>query len=217
MISIDLAAAAELSVTSTRPKVEDRGFMVDYLRRSAEAMVAFAEDEAAQAAMHDLAERISTSLAAGGRLLVAGNGGSAADAQHIAAEFTGRLMYDRRPLSAVALTTDSSSLTAISNDYGFAEVFARQVSALGCPGDVFLGISTSGKSPNILRAFQAARDAGVITAAFSGEAGIVGATCDVTVAVPSAWTPLIQQMHITAGHIVCGLVERTLCPQRVED
>ncbi|NHO19094.1 SIS domain-containing protein [Acetobacter oeni] len=187
--------------------------MTDYLRQSAGAMAAFAEDKVSQAVMLDLAARITRSLDAGGRLLIAGNGGSAADAQHIAGEFTARLMYDRRPLSAVALTTDTSSLTAIGNDYGFADIFSRQLLALGREGDVFLGITTSGRSPNILRGFEVAREAGILAAAFTGHEGIAGAPCDVTLAVPSRWTPVIQQLHITAAHIVCGLVERALCPR----
>ncbi|NHN87363.1 D-sedoheptulose 7-phosphate isomerase [Acetobacter conturbans] len=193
----------------------DRGFMTDYLRQSAEAMAAFAHHEESQQVMLAMAAHIVTSLENGGRLLVAGNGGSAADAQHIAGEFTARLMYDRRPLSAVALTTDTSAITAIGNDYSFADIFSRQVMALGRPGDVFLGITTSGRSPNILRAFEAAREAGLVTAAFTGHAGVQGAHCNVTLAVPANWTPVIQQLHITAAHIVCGLVERALCPRPV--
>ncbi|BCK75740.1 phosphoheptose isomerase [Acetobacter aceti NRIC 0242] len=193
----------------------DKGFMTDYLRQSAEAMAAFAQDEASQAVMLDMGVRIVTALENGGRLLIAGNGGSAADAQHIAGEFTARLMYDRRPLSAVALTTDTSGITAIGNDYGFADIFSRQVMALGREGDVFLGITTSGRSPNILRAFEAAREIGLVTAAFTGHAGVQGVHCDVTLAVPANWTPVIQQLHITAAHIVCGLVERALCPRPV--
>lgn len=193
----------------------DRGFMTDYLRQSADAMAAFAREEDAQQIMLLMAEKIVTSLRNGGRLLVAGNGGSAADAQHIAGEFTGRLMYDRRPLSAIALTTDTSAMTAIANDYSFADIYSRQVMALGREGDVFLGISTSGRSANILRAFEAAREVGMVTAAFTGHAGVQGAHCDVTLAVPATWTPVIQQLHITAAHIVCGLVERALCPRPV--
>lgn len=205
--------APNLNADATAAVRDDRGFMTDYLRQSAEAMAAFARDAAAQEVMLDMAARIVAALEAGGRLLIAGNGGSAADAQHIAGEFTARLMYDRRPLSAVALTTDTSSLTAIGNDYGFVDIFSRQVLALGRPGDVFLGITTSGTSPNILRAFEVAREAGLVTAAFTGHAGVRGAPCDVALAVPSVWTPVIQQLHITAAHIVCGLVERALCPR----
>ncbi|MDG6094152.1 D-sedoheptulose 7-phosphate isomerase [Acetobacter sp. AN02] len=191
---------------------EDRHFVTDFLNHSAEAVVAFREDETARQAMFDLAAAIIRSLQSGGRLLVAGNGGSAADAQHIAGEFTARLMYDRRPLAAIALTTDSSALTAIGNDYGFDHVFSRQVQALGRPGDVFLGISTSGRSPNVIRALEAAREAGLVCAAFTGTRGMQY-DCDITVAAPSDKTAIIQQVHIIAAHIVCALAERALCPK----
>ncbi|MBE7212137.1 MAG: SIS domain-containing protein, partial [Gluconacetobacter diazotrophicus] len=128
--------------------------MSDYLDRSARAMADFAADPAVRERLHAMADRITHSIGAGGKLLVCGNGGSAADAQHIAGEFISRLMYDRRPLPAVALTTDTSALTATANDYGFEHVFSRQVQALGRPGDVLLGISTSGRSPNVLRALD---------------------------------------------------------------
>lgn len=210
MILTDTPPASAAATVAT-----DHGFMTDYLRQSAEAMTAFAQDEASRNVMIAMATQIVRALENGGRLLIAGNGGSAADAQHIAGEFTARLMYDRRPLSAVALTTDSSALTAIGNDYSFADIFSRQVLALGRAGDVFLGITTSGRSVNILRAFEAAREAGLVTAAFAGHAGVQGAHCDVTLAVPARWTPVIQQLHITAAHIVCGLVERALCPRPV--
>ncbi|GAJ28570.1 D-sedoheptulose 7-phosphate isomerase [Acidomonas methanolica] len=191
----------------------DRAFMRDYLDKSAAAMSAFASDRRLAAQLLELGGLIADSLAAGGKLLTAGNGGSAGDAQHIASEFTARLMYDRRPLAAVALTTDSSSLTAISNDYGYEHVFARQVLALGRPGDVFLGISTSGRSPNILRAFTEARRAGLTTIAFCGSATTDLPDVDHVFSASSDWTPVIQQVHITAGHIVCGIVERRLCPR----
>jgi D-sedoheptulose 7-phosphate isomerase len=193
-------------------------FIASFLSDSASAAAAFARDTAAHEVMTAMAAAISRSLDDGGKLLVAGNGGSAADAQHIAGEFVARLMYDRRPLAAIALSTDTSSMTATANDYGFAHVFERQVLALGRPGDVFLGISTSGRSPNILRALDAARDRGLVTLGFTGEAGMQpgeGGTdrCRLTLRAPSAWTPVIQQIHITAAHVVCALVERTLCPQ----
>ena len=149
----------------------------------------------------------------GGKLLVAGNGGSAGDAQHIAGEFVARLMYDRAPLPAIALTTDSSGLTAIGNDYGFEMIFERQVRALGARGDVFLGISTSGRSPNVLRAFAAARAAGLHCLGFAGaEAGPMREHCDLLLEVPSPRTAVIQQLHITAAHIFCALVEREMFP-----
>lgn len=190
----------------------DRAFTKDYLTKSAAAMADFAQNEALTAQMITLGEVIAHALSQGGKLLTAGNGGSAGDAQHISGEFTARLMYDRRPLAAIALTTDSSSLTAISNDYGFEHAFARQVIALGRPGDVFLGITTSGRSPNILRAFAEARRMGLTTIAFCGCAVPETEDVDHIFRAPSAWTPIIQQIHITAAHIVCGIVERRLCP-----
>lgn len=192
---------------------EDSLYISDFLKDSEAAVVAFRKDVAAREHMFALAGAIVTSLRAGGRLLVAGNGGSAADAQHIAGEFTARLMYDRRPLSAIALTTDTSSLTAISNDYGYEYVFSRQVQAYGRPGDVFLGISTSGRSPNIIKAFDAAREGGMICAAMTGRRGMDFA-CDITLRAPEDRTALVQQIHIMAAHCVCALVERALCPKK---
>ena len=144
-------------------------FVAAWLARSAAATNAFAADSGAIALLGDISGAIAKSLAAGGKLLVAGNGGSAADAQHIAAEFVGRMNYDRAPLAAVALTTDTSALTAIGNDYGFDLLFERQVRGLGKRGDVVLGISTSGRSPNVLRAFEAARKCGMLTVGFTGQ------------------------------------------------
>jgi len=190
----------------------ERAFTTDFLTRSAEGMAAFRDDAACLNMMVDIADRISASLDAGGKLMIAGNGGSAADAQHIAGEFTARLMYDRRPLAALALTTDTSGMTAISNDYGYDHVFSRQVAALGRPGDVFVGITTSGRSPNIVRALDEAQRLGLTTVAFCGLDG-VATHADHALCVPSSWTPIIQQLHITAAHIICGLVERRLCPQ----
>jgi D-sedoheptulose 7-phosphate isomerase len=173
----------------------------------------FAESAEARDVLARMGETISQALRDGGKLLIAGNGGSAADAQHIAGEFTSRLMFDRRPLAALALTTDTSGLTAIANDYGYEHVFARQITALGRPGDVLLGISTSGRSPNVLRAIETAREVGLICLGFAGEdGGAMRELCDLILEAPSAWTPVIQQVHITAAHVVCALVERALCP-----
>jgi D-sedoheptulose 7-phosphate isomerase len=142
---------------------------------------------------------------------LAGNGGSAADAQHIAGEFISRLFFDHAPLPAIALTTDTSVLTAIGNDYGYEKVFERQVLGLGQPGDVFLGISTSGKSVNILRAFAAAKEKGLITLGFTGAAGgPMDNVCDHVLRAPATETALIQQIHIVAAHIICGLVEKRI-------
>jgi len=204
------------SSSSPVPEGSDGAFVADFLVQSVRGMEAFAADADALAAATALAAAIASSLERGGKLLIAGNGGSAADAQHIAGEFTSRLMYDRRPLAALALTTDTSGLTAIGNDYGFDAVFSRQVQALGRPGDVFLGITTSGRSPNVRQALEAARAQGLVTSAFTGRGGAALLEADIVLAAPSDWTPVIQQVHITAAHIVCGLVERRLCPRPAE-
>jgi len=149
----------------------------------------------------------------GGQLLLFGNGGSAADAQHIAAEFVGRYLRDRPALPALALATNTSATTAIANDYGFAEVFARQVEAFGRPGDVALGISTSGDSENVVRALEVARRDGLGTIALTGVVGSrTEAVAELCLAVPVAETPHIQECHILLGHIVCEIVERELFP-----
>lgn len=152
-----------------------------------------------------------TALEGGGKILLFGNGGSAADAQHLATELTVRYVRDREPIAALALTTDSSALTAIGNDLGFEELFARQLRALGRPGDVALGISTSGRSPNVVRALQAARDGGLVPAALSGgDGGELPGLADPLLIVPSRTTARIQEMHITLGQMLCGALERGL-------
>lgn len=157
------------------------------------------------------AERIVRSLSAGGQLLTVGNGGSAADAQHIAAELTGRFLKDRPPLRALVLHGNSSALTATANDYGFDQVFAREVQAHGRPGDVLLALSTSGTSPNILNAVRAARGAGVYAIGMTGRSGgELRALCDLCLCVPSDATPRVQEMHILIGHTLCQLVEARL-------
>jgi D-sedoheptulose 7-phosphate isomerase len=182
-----------------------------FFRRSQQAVEQASADAKFMASVIAAAERIAASLKNGGKALLAGNGGSAADAQHIAAELVGRFVNDRAPLAAVALTTDTSALTAIGNDYGFEQVFARQVSALARPGDVFIGISTSGKSPNIVAALNAARKLGMINIGMTREGTTpMHALCDVTIGVPATETALIQQIHITAAHAICHLVEREL-------
>lgn len=156
-------------------------------------------------------ERIAQALRAGGKLLLCGNGGSAADAQHIAAELTGRFIQERRPLAAVALTTDTSALTCIGNDYGFDDVFARQLQAIARPGDVLLAISTSGHSRNVLRAVEVARSEGVISIGLLGrDGGALRALCDLSLVVPSTVTARIQESHILIGHTLCGLIEHEL-------
>jgi D-sedoheptulose 7-phosphate isomerase len=155
---------------------------------------------------------VARSMAAGGRLLVCGNGGSAADAQHIAAELTGRFFRDRKPLPALALHGNTSSLTAIGNDYGYDEVFAREVGAHGRRGDVLLAISTSGNSRNILRAIEEAREKRIAVIGLTGESGgKMRDLCDVCLCVPSSSTPRIQECHILIGHTICELLEQILC------
>ena len=149
-----------------------------------------------------------TTLKSGGKVLLCGNGGSAADAQHIAAELTGRYKSERKGLPAIALTTDTSALTAISNDYGYDRVFDRQVEALANKGDLLIGISTSGNSQNIISALTSAKAAGCQTLGFSGrEGGKMNKVCDINLVVPSTDTPRIQEMHILIGHILCQAVD----------
>lgn len=144
----------------------------------------------------------------GGKVLLCGNGGSAADAQHIATEFTGRYKSERKALAAIALTTDTSALTAIGNDYGFDEVFARQVEALGDDKDLLIAISTSGNSSNIVKALQKAKEIRCATLGFSGKGGgSMNGLCDLNIVIPSSNTPRIQEMHILIGHIICQAID----------
>jgi len=182
-----------------------------HFRRSLDALERAAGDDQFRVALLAIAQAVEKTFRAGGKAMLAGNGGSAADAQHIAGEFLSRLRIDRNPLPAIALTTDSSVLTAIGNDYGYEQVFERQLRGLGRAGDVFIAISTSGKSPNVLAALRAAREIGITTIGFTGAAsGAMRPLCDIVLAAPSDDTPLIQQIHITAAHAICELVERNL-------
>ncbi len=161
------------------------------------------------------ASLIEARLRAGGKLLICGNGGSAADSQHIAAEFVNRFRMDRRPLAAVALSTDTSILTACGNDYGFDLVFEKQVQALGRSGDVLWAISTSGNSPNVIRALDAARAMGIATIGFSGSSGgRMKGRCDLLIRAAASDTPRIQEIQIFLAHMVCELVEAALCRKR---
>ncbi len=179
------------------------------IRESARLQLAFLEDHL------DLIVRVSEvvvrAMRAGGKILLFGNGGSAADAQHIAAELVNRFLLDRRALPAIALTTDSSVITSISNDRDYAEVFARQVEALGRPGDVAIGISTSGQSASVVRGLETASTSQMRTVAFTGgDGGKLAALVDYAFVVPSRSTPRIQEVHATLGHVLCELVEREL-------
>ncbi|MCX8133979.1 MAG: SIS domain-containing protein [Roseococcus sp.] len=172
---------------------------------------------AADAALCEAAARTAdlciAALRGGGKLLLCGNGGSAADAQHWAGELVGRFHRDRRGLPAIALTTDSSVLTGIGNDYGYARVFARQVEALGAAGDVLIALSTSGNSANVLAALEAARARGLARIGFTGASGgAMAALCDICLRVPSTSTPRIQEGHEVLGHALCAAIEAALCP-----
>jgi D-sedoheptulose 7-phosphate isomerase len=181
---------------------------VDEARRVMSAML---EDDLLVATLERAAQACISTLRNGGKVLLAGNGGSAADAQHIAAEFVSRFAFDRAGLAAIALTTDTSILTAIGNDYGYEKLFARQLQALGNKGDVFIAYSTSGKSPNILLALKEARARGLTCIGLSGNrAGPMAEACDHYLAVPSGDTPKIQEGHLVLGHILCGLVENAI-------
>ena len=175
----------------------------------------FQENPALIAQLQRAGEACGRALRQGRKILLAGNGGSAADAQHIAAEFVVRMCGDRKALPAIALTTDTSILTAASNDYGFEHVFARQVDALGNEGDVFIGISTSGGSPNIVRAMQVAREKRLVTIALTGERPTpLADLADFLLQVPSTRTQNIQEVHIMMGHTICSLAERAFLTEQ---
>ncbi len=189
-------------------------FIEAYLDETLLSTQAFCSDARHRRVLTDMADAIVAALRNRGKLLVCGNGGSAGDAQHIAGEFISRLIYDRAPLAAIALTTDTSVLTATGNDYGYEHVFERQVLGLGQPGDVLLGISTSGNSANVLRAFAAGKEKQLVCIGFTGaQGGPMIKACDLLLQAPSTRTAIIQQLHIIAAHIVCALVERTMFPQ----
>jgi D-sedoheptulose 7-phosphate isomerase len=178
--------------------------ITDHIRVAEQVLLQSAKIEA-------LSRLCSVVILGGGKILLAGNGGSAADAQHLAAELTGRFEMERPALPAIALTTDTSALTAIGNDYGFNEIFSRQVAALGRDGDVLIVISTSGNSPNLVRAVEVAHVRGVKTIGFLGNTGgVLEKMTDMSFVVPSAITARIQEMHILIGHILCGYIEKNI-------
>lgn len=164
--------------------------------------------------LQKLTEQIVTTFENGGKVLFCGNGGSAADAQHLAAEFSGRFYTDRNPLPSEALHCNTSYLTAVANDYGYDFVYSRLLKGMGKAGDILVGLSTSGNSPNIIKAFEQARAMGITTVAFTGlTGGKMKELTDILINIPSEDTPRIQESHITLGHIACELVERALFPQ----
>jgi D-sedoheptulose 7-phosphate isomerase len=185
------------------------GVVASSLNESADVKRALAESASGEIAA--AAQRIADALVGGRKLLLCGNGGSAADAQHVAAELVGRFVAERRALPAIALTTDTSVLTSLLNDYGGESVFVRQIEALGNQGDVLLALSTSGESPNVLAAVTTARALGLTTIGLTGEGGgAVARACDVAIRVPSSSTARIQEAHITICHVICDAVERAV-------
>jgi D-sedoheptulose 7-phosphate isomerase len=182
------------------------------LKNSIQAQEAFAKEQGE--VIVALALQMVKTIRQGGKILLFGNGGSAADAQHLAAEFVNRFLINRRPMAALALTTDSSVLTSIGNDFSFDEIFVKQVQALGKPEDLALGISTSGGSANVLKAMVAAKEIGMVTAALTGglagDGGAVGRAADFVLNVPSDKTPHIQEAHLWVEHLLCQLVEQEI-------
>jgi len=186
-------------INEIRKQLQDHRVLIELLERDMASQIA------------EMSSLIATALSNGNKLLVMGNGGSAADSQHFVAEIVGRFKMERKALPAVALSTDTSILTAIGNDYGFESIFSRQVEALAEPGDVVVGLSTSGNSPNVLKALKAAHERGCRTIGLLGkDGGNIKAACDLALVVPSTDTPRIQEGHITIIHIVCDLVEKKL-------
>ena len=185
----------------------------DWIKTELATVASYMESLAEQASViQAIADSCSKALLAGGKIMFCGNGGSAADSQHLAAEFVGRYKLERKALNSVALTVDTSILTAVGNDYGYDDVFRRQVEGIGKAGDVLIGLSTSGNSINVLKAFEQAKAMGIVTVAFTGASGgAMREAADMCLAVPAPVTNHIQEMHITAGHLICELVEKQVC------
>ena len=189
--------------------------MKSYIKReieeSIQAKQRLLEDSSVMDTILEATDVVIEAYKRGNKTLIAGNGGSAADAQHIAAEFVSRFAFDRPGIPSIALTTDSSILTAVGNDYGFDRVFARQIEANGVEGDIFIAISTSGNSTNILEAINSAKSKHITTIGLTGgDGGKMADICDITIKVPSSSTPRIQESHIMIGHIICAIVEEEL-------
>lgn len=183
----------------------------DEIKKLSSLLLHIQNDQQFLKVVSDIANCCVNVLKEGKKIMLAGNGGSAADAQHLAAELVTRLCYERPSLAAIALTTDTSVLTAAGNDYAFEKIFSRQVESLGQPGDMLIGISTSGKSPNVLRALEAARAKKMVTIGLTGvNTALFTERCDFVLNVPSQETPKIQECHILVGHIICTLIEETM-------
>ncbi|WP_084644049.1 D-sedoheptulose-7-phosphate isomerase [Ferrimonas futtsuensis] len=193
--------------------MDNLSYINNYLANSIEVKQALASSPEVKKAISMVADRIVEAYNNGNKVLLAGNGGSAADAQHIAAEFVSRFFYDRPGLPALALTTDTSMLTAIGNDYGYDKLFARQLQAQSRPGDVFIGISTSGNSKNVVAAMELSEELGVTSVILCGEGGKLKDMADISICVPSPVTPYIQESHICIGHMICAIVESKIFPK----
>jgi D-sedoheptulose 7-phosphate isomerase len=184
------------------------------LAASRDLMARLCSDATLIAAIETVTQAAAETLRNGRTILLAGNGGSAADAMHIATELVGRFAYDRPGLAAIALNADTTALTAIANDHGFERIFARQVEALGRRGDLLIAISTSGRSPNVIAALQMARAKGIVTVGLTGQhPGPMAPWCDHVLSIPSTETPRIQEAQILVAHIICGLIESLLHPR----
>lgn len=187
-----------------------------HIAQSAQVVNAMLVDEQLAYTIEQVASVCIAALKDGKKLLFMGNGGSAADSQHLAGEMVSRFAFDRPGLPAFALTTDTSVLTAIGNDYGYVQLFARQVQAVGQAGDILIGISTSGKSPNIIAALEAGKRQGLITVGMAGnQKALITTVVDYCIEIPSASTPKIQEGHIISGHILCGLIEDAMFARTV--
>jgi D-sedoheptulose 7-phosphate isomerase len=185
-----------------------KNYIKQEIGKTSDLLSKLVADEVLLAEVEKIADSCMAAIRAGKKVLFAGNGGSAADAQHLAAEFVSRFAFDRAGLPAFSLVTDTSVMTAVGNDYGFEHLFSRQIQAVGVAGDVFVGISTSGQSPNILKALTEARGKGLVTVGFTGESGgKMLDLCDFCIRIPSRETPKIQEGHIVIGHILCGIIE----------
>jgi len=188
-----------------------KGYIADKINELQKVLSDMLTDINLVSALEAAAQECVKCLKNGGKILLAGNGGSAAEAQHVAGEFVSRFALDRPGLPAIALTTDTSIITAIGNDYGYETLFARQIQALGKAGDIFIGYSTSGRSVNIINAFKEARRRGMVCIGFTGNrGGVMRELCDYLIVIPSSDTPKIQEGHLVLDHILCGLVEKLL-------
>ncbi len=186
-------------------------YIKDQIKKSYETKIAIYENEELLNKIEEVSKRCVELYKQGKKTLLAGNGGSAADAQHIAAEMVGRYGFDRPSLPSLALTTDTSALTAIGNDYGYDKVFSRQLEGMGQNGDLLIGISTSGNSKNIINAFEVAKEKNIITVALTGrDGGVMAKMADIALVVPSDSTPRIQEAHILIGHILCDIIEKEI-------